>query len=66
MSADWTIDDLRGQEWAEAAHARTMRARRDGALKERVAELEEEVETLTRELQRTRQELASVREFATR
>lgn len=66
MSADWTIDDLRGQEWAEAAHARTMRARRDGALRERVAELEEEVEALTRELQRTRAELASVREFATR
>lgn len=37
MSADWTIDDLRGQEWAEAAHARTMRARRDGALRERAA-----------------------------
>lgn len=66
MSADWTIDDLRGQEWAEAAHARTMRARRDGALRERVAELEEEVEALTRELQRTRQEMASGREFATR
>ncbi len=55
VAAEWTIDDLRGQEWAEANHARTMRARREGALKERVAELEEQVEALTRELKATRQ-----------
>lgn len=66
MSAEWTIDDLRGQEWAEAAHARTMRARREGALRERVAELEEEVEALTRRVQMQQQEIECLREFATR
>jgi len=66
MSAEWTIDDLKGQEWAEAAHARTMRARREGALKERVAELEEEVEVLTRRIQAQQQEIESLRGFVTR